>query len=139
MEWQAFAERQSARKFDAAIGAFQSTANPSGVREGWTIIASRKKGGRNYGAYENPIFDAALDSASTARDSASTERFYTRAYQTIIDDAPAVWLYEPKTVIGIQRRIRASGMIPGSWWAGLAGWSIPPKDRIQRDRDGVLH
>jgi len=132
MESQAFLARQSERKFDAALGAWNVTANPSAIREVWTSRAA-KPGGRNYGAYISAPFDAALDSAASARTAGAAMRFYTRAYQTIIDDAPAVWLYEPKTVIGIHRRIRTSGLVPGAWWADLADWWIPPSERIPRD------
>jgi peptide/nickel transport system substrate-binding protein len=136
MEFQAFATRESARNFDAALGAWNVTADPSGIREDWTTEAARRKDGRNYGSYEDPVFDAELDSASASRDWNTLFAHYTRAYQTIIDDAPAVWLYEPKTVIGLHRRIVTQGMIPGAWWAGGADWSIPSAARIARDRAG---
>lgn len=134
MEFQAFVARQSDRRFDAALGAWNVSANPSAIREGWTTAASRKKDGRNYGSYESALFDAELDSAVVSSDRNTLLAHYTRAYQTIIDDAPAVWLYEPKTVIGIHRRITAPGMIPGAWWAGVSGWSIAASARIARDR-----
>lgn len=134
MEFQAFAARQSARQFDAALGAWHMGPSASAIREGWTTEASRKEGGRNYGSYESKTFDAELDSALATRNRADGLRLYTRAFQTIIDDAPAVWLYEPKTVLGVQRRISTRGMVPGVWWAGLASWSIPPSKRISRDR-----
>ena len=137
MEYQAFADRQASRKFDATLGAWHVAANPSAIREVWTTRAAQRPDGRNYGSYSSPVFDAALDSATAARDRESALRFYTRAYQTIIDDAAAVWLYEPKTVIGIHSRIQTSGMIPGAWWAGLATWSIPPSVRIRRDLSGT--
>ena len=137
MEYQAFASRQASRNFDATLGAWHVTADPSAIREVWTTSASRKVDGRNYGGYENPAFDAELDSANAARDGAAALALYTRAYQTIIDDAPAIWLYEPKTVLGIHRRIVTGGMVPGAWWAGMGGWSILPAQRIQRDGRGV--
>lgn len=137
MEYQAFVTRQSERKFDATLGAWHVTANPSAVREVWTTGASRKADGRNYGAYESPVFDAELDSALVARDRNSGSRFYTRAYQTIIDDAPAIWLYEPKTVLGLHRRLSTTAMPLGAWWARLASWSITPSERIHRDAIGV--
>jgi peptide/nickel transport system substrate-binding protein len=139
MESQAFEDREKSRKFDATLGAWHVTANPSAIREVWTTHAARRPEGRNYGSYSSAVFDAALDSAAAARDGPSAVRFYSRAYQMIIEDAPAVWLYEPKTVIGMHRRIRTSGMVPGAWWAGLAAWSIPPSERIQRDVGGVSH
>lgn len=137
MEYQAFADRQSSRNFDATLGAWHVTADPSAIREVWTTSASKRKEGRNYGSYENPRFDAAVDSAAVATNFASGLRLYTQAYQMMIDDAPAVWLYEPKLVLGVQKRLVTSGMSPGSWWTGLRTWSIPQSKRIQRDISGV--
>jgi hypothetical protein len=74
-----------------------------------------------------------LDSALSAGFGNARERF-TAAYAVINDDAPAVWLYEPRKIIGIHKRIRTSGMRPDAWWADLAEWSIPPSERILRDR-----
>lgn len=137
MEYQAFASRQAARKFDATLGAWHVTPDPSAIREVWTTSASRRTEGRNYGSYESPEFDATLDSAAAAPELAMALSRYTRAYQRIIDDAPAVWLYEPKLVIGVQKRILTPAMSPGSWWTGLETWSISPSERVQRDIGGV--
>ena len=137
MEFQAYNARQSARKFDATLGAWHMGPSPSAIQEGWTTSAAKKSDGRNYGSYESAVFDAVLDSAANARDRGSRLRLYTRAYQTIIDDAPAVWLYEPKTVLGLHRRIVTSELTTGAWWSGIANWSIPPSERIHRDLIGV--
>jgi peptide/nickel transport system substrate-binding protein len=134
LEFQAFRARQAARTFDAAMGDWHTGPSASAVREVWSTEASRKPDGRNYGAYENPAFDAQLDSASVVRDARDAVMHYTRAYQIIIDDAPAIWLYEPKTILGVHRRIRTAGILNSAWWAGLAGWSIDPTQRIERDR-----
>ena len=137
MEYQAFADRQASRKFDATLGAWHMGASAAATKEGWTTAASRRADGRNYGAYENALFDALLDSAMKDLSPTRSAALYQRAYQTIIDDAPAIWLYEPKLVIGIQKRLVTNGMSPGSWWSGLGTWSIPPSARIQRDIGGA--
>ena len=67
-------------------------------------------------------------------DAAHARERFTLAYAIINQDAPAVWLYEPKTVIGIHRRIRTGWMRPDAWWADLADWYIPPVERLLRDR-----
>ena len=86
----------------------------------------------NYGSYENPIFDAQLDSALLSDAQHAKERF-TLAYGTINQDAPAVWLYEPRTAIGLHRRIRTGWTRPDAWWADLGDWHIPPAERLTRD------
>ena len=136
LEWQAFQARQTARTFDATFGNWHTGPSASAVREGWTSAASRRADGRNYGAYESAVFDAEVDSAAEALDSKEVLRHYTRAYQAIIEDAPAIWVYEPKTILGLHRRIRTTGMIPAAWWAGMANWKIEPGGLLPRDRLG---
>lgn len=132
MDLNAFNERQQKRSFDAALGGWHVGSNPGGVRDGWTTAAA-KKGGFNYGSYENGTFDALIDSALAARTVASAKPYFRRAHQIIAADAPAVWLYEPRTLIAIQRRIRTTPMRPSAWWLDVGSWSIPPAERIARD------
>jgi hypothetical protein len=60
-----------------------------------------------------------------------------RAFQIQIDDAPGIWLYEVPTIAAIQRRIHPAPMRADGWWAHLADWSIPPNERLPRDRLGI--
>jgi peptide/nickel transport system substrate-binding protein len=130
----AFMTRQQARSFDAVLGGFHLGASPDGTRLAWSSAGLGKEGA-NFGSYENPTFDAQLDSALLSRPDQARERF-TLAYGTINQDAPAVWLYEPRTVIGLHRRIRTGWMRPDAWWADLGDWHIPASERLARD--GVL-
>lgn len=118
--------------FDASLDSWNTGASPDGTRDAWTTSGIGKDG-VNYGFYSNPRFDAALDSALTA-DSTHARDQFSAAYQIINDDAPAIWLYEPRTVVGIDQRFKTRGMRPDSWWFSLADWYIPPADRILRDR-----
>jgi peptide/nickel transport system substrate-binding protein len=91
------------------------------------------KGGANYGSYTNPVFDRQLDSALRA-DQTHAKAFFTKAYTTINEDAPAVWLYEPRTIMGLHRRFRTAATRPDAWWFDLADWWIPANERVPRDR-----
>jgi peptide/nickel transport system substrate-binding protein len=132
MENSAFIARQEARSFDAALGSWHLGASPDGTRQAWST-AGADKDGVNYGSYKNPTFDAQLERALRADSAHARERF-TLAYVTINQDAPAIWLYEPRTVIGLHRRIRTGWMRPDAWWADLGDWYIPPPERLLRDR-----
>jgi peptide/nickel transport system substrate-binding protein len=132
MDNSAFQARQQARSFDAVIGSWHVGASPDGTRQAWSS-AGVGKDGVNYGSYENPTFDAQLDSALVSDPEHARERF-TLAYATINQDAPAVWLYEPRAVIGLHRRLRTGWMRPDAWWADLGDWHIPPAERLLRDR-----
>jgi len=131
MDNSAFMTRQQARRFDAVLGGLHLGASPDGTRLAWSSAGLGKEG-MNYGSYENPAFDAQFDSALIAGPERAREKF-TLAYGTINQDAPAVWLYEPRTAIGLHRRIRTSWMRPDAWWADLGNWHIPPSERLPRD------
>ena len=128
----ALGERQSKRDFDAVFAAFSMHSAPGMISRTWTTTAV--KTGANFGGYSNATFDANVDSALSARTIATSRSYFSRAFQTIVDDAPAVWLYEPKTVIAIHKRLRTGPMRPNAWWIDLADWSIPESERIDRDK-----
>jgi peptide/nickel transport system substrate-binding protein len=132
MDNSAFQARQQGHSFDAALASWHMGASPDGTRQAWSS-AGVGKDGVNYGSYENPTFDAQLDSALLSDAEHARERF-TLAYATINQDAPAVWLYEPRTVIGLHRRIRTGWMRPDAWWSDLGDWHIPLTERLLRDR-----
>src|SRR4051812_42883133 len=90
------------------------------IRAAWTTVGIGKAG-TNYGSYSNPMFDALFDSASWAPDSLARSA-YSRAYAVINEDAPAVWLYEPRKLIGVHKRVRTARMRPDAWWFDLADW-----------------
>ena len=125
-------DRESKGAFDAALGAWIMGASPDGIVGAWTTqgIGSH---GVNYGSYSNPRFDTLLDSALKADPSVAREKF-TKAIAVINDDAPAVWLYEPRKIVGVNRRIRTTKMRPNAWWFDLAEWYIPSTEQLPRDR-----
>lgn len=124
MEYTTFAAREAAHSFDAVIHAWRVDPTPDGLRQSWTSPASQRGGGTNFGGYANPVFDAQVDSALAERDPATARARFTRAYQTIIADAPAVWLYEPRAVAGVGRAVRIPRLRADAWWMNLAEWSV---------------
>jgi len=125
-------ERESRGAFDAALGSWTMGSSPDGIKGGWTTSGIGKYG-VNYGGYSNPRFDVLLDSALHAEPPQARDIF-TRAFAVINEDAPAVWLYEPRKIIAIQTRVRTAVMRPDAWWFDLADWYIPPAERLPRDR-----
>jgi peptide/nickel transport system substrate-binding protein len=125
-------DREARGAYDAALGAWVMGSSPNGTKGAWTT-AGIGNNGVNYGSYSNPRFDALLDTALSSGPNQARDKF-TAAYAVINDDAPAIWLYESRKIIGIHRRFRPTRMRADAWWAGLADWSIPPAERILRDR-----
>jgi peptide/nickel transport system substrate-binding protein len=133
LEINAFMRQQATRGFDAAMEYWLLDPNPSEVRESWSSAAAATKGGSNYSGYASATFDAQLDSASRAPTLAAARPLFAHALQTIVNDAPAIWLAEPENVAAAQRRVHVT-LRPDSWWAHLADWWIPANERIARDR-----
>jgi peptide/nickel transport system substrate-binding protein len=136
LEFNAWNARQAERRFDASMGGWKVDPSQATALQTWGSLGAQPNGA-NYGSYVNPEFDARADSALTSLDAEKSRALWLRAYQTIVDDAPAVWLAEPRLVAGAHRRVRLARLRADAWWAGLADWSIPLRDRIGRDRIGL--
>jgi len=137
LEANTFLARLGGRHFDAVFNGTHAELSLSGLRAYWTVAAAEDPRGLNFGTYENPVFDAHLDSALAAPDAARARAHARRAFETIVADAPAVWMYETRTAPVIHRRFRTAHVIPSAWWAGIADWSIPAAERLPRDRVGL--
>ena len=129
-------QRQISHDFDAALIAQGMGPSPGEFKQQWGSEGA-PKGGQNYVGYMSRTFDAYVDSALATTDPSKTRAYMARAFQTAIDDAPAVWLYDISTIAGAHRRIQLAPMRADAWWAHLADWSIPPDARIDRDRIGL--
>src|SRR6478672_96374 len=132
-----FVGRLGARDFDVVFDGRHVEPSVAGLRAYWTVASARDANGLNFGNYENPRFDAHLDSALAARDLASARPHAKQAFETIVADAPAVWIYETRTAMLMHKRIRPVHIVSTAWWAGIADWSIPPAERLARDRVGL--
>jgi peptide/nickel transport system substrate-binding protein len=135
MDFPTHGSRQEERRFDASMNTMTSDGVPSTIRQLWGTAAARE--GSNYGSYENPRFDALVDSAAKQMDPVKAGAYYRQAYQLLADDAPAIWLFEPLSFAAMQQRIHPVGMRANGWWLNLDKWYIPEAERIARDRIGL--
>ena len=133
----AFGARMVARNFDATIASWAQDAGPANARDAWTSAAAAK-GLNNYGAYRSPAFDAELDSALTVMSADESHTHFAHAWKIITDDAPAIWLAEPRLAMVINSRFVTMGMRNDSWWAGIPKLYIPADKRIARDAPAAV-
>jgi peptide/nickel transport system substrate-binding protein len=133
LDFPVFVERLRKRGFDAYIGQWNIQPSPGSVRGSWGTGGSRSTSGTNYGAYESPVFDANVDSALASFDQAARRAYFTKAYQTIIQDAPAIWLAELLPTVGYHSRLQLAPLRSDAYWAHIADWWIPADKRIPRD------
>ena len=124
--------RAAAHTFDAIMGGINTTPPPSGISQVWTSTAAGGSG-LNYGRYGSRSFDAQVDSGTSAASKPVAKAHYRAAYQLIVDDAPAIWLYEPPVLIGLNDRLNTGALRPDAWWTGLPGWTIAPGRHLPRD------
>jgi len=123
LELNTFGGRMEDRKFEALLNGWHIDPTPSSVREEWAS-SEIKKGGYNETSYRNPAFDAVIDSATTEMNPSRSAALYRRAYRILVEDAPAIWIYELRNVHGASKRIEPVGIRPDAWWMGLADWTV---------------
>lgn len=133
LDFPVLVERERERAFDMVINGWNTQPSPGAVRGSWGTAGSRASSGTNYGSYENPVFDAYVDSALASFDPARRKSYFTRAYETIIGDAPAIWLAETIPAVGYSARLRLAPLRSDAWWAHIPDWWIPADKRIPRD------
>jgi peptide/nickel transport system substrate-binding protein len=124
LDFPVLAERERKRTFDAVLNAWSTDPSPGAVRGSWGTAGSRASSGKNYGSYESPVFDAYVDSALTSFDPAARKAFFTKAYNTIIQDAPAIWLAESVPTVGYNKRLELAPFRSDAWWFHIPEWSI---------------
>jgi len=123
LELNTFGGRMEDRKFEALLNGWHIDPTPSSLREEWAS-SEIKKGGYNETSYRNPAFDAVLDSATREMNPSRSAALYRRAYRILVEDAPAIWIYELRNVHGASKRIEPVGIRPDAWWMGLADWTV---------------
>jgi peptide/nickel transport system substrate-binding protein len=124
------------RKWDGVLIGWHPDPGSGGVSQQWES-RNAVPGGGNLSRYRSPIFDAHLDSAQTSTDAAARKAHFRKAFEILNADAPAIWLYELRSAVGINRRIRPAFLRPDAWWIHLDQWSIPAAQRIARDKVGL--
>lgn len=128
----AFFERGARLDFDASIGGWASYPGLVGIRQTWM-----SNGESNELRYRSRAFDVLADSALSTFDRSLSRQLWGRAFQQIINDAPAIWLYEQRAPVALHTRFVVPPLRADGWWHGLADWSVDPAQRIDRDRIGL--
>jgi peptide/nickel transport system substrate-binding protein len=136
LDWPASFAAQDAGDYDALLAAFSPDPSAGGVKQSWSTSGIGPNG-QNFLGYSNPKVDAPLDSLAITPDPAKSKAYASRAFRQIIDDAPAIWLYDLFFTDAVSRRINVTGTRSDEWWAHLADWTIPAEKRIDRDRIGL--
>lgn len=124
LEFGAYMARATKGDFDALMDGLHAGPSPVGIRDSWSSHGINRTSGPNYGAYSSPLFDAEVDSAIASMDQRTAKAHFRSAYQAIVDDAPAIWLFEPVAVAGVSKKLNTGILRADGWWLGVPGWSV---------------
>lgn len=128
-----FTQKRQDGAFDLVFGGWLTTPSPSGLRSTWGSFGEEGWGSLNDGRYSNPAVDAAIEAGLNTLDTDEARRQFRTAYQAIVDDAAALFLYEPRTVAAVHRRFVIPAWRPDGWWRAIPQWSVDPAQRLPRD------
>lgn len=128
-----FTLKREAGEFDVVFGGWLTVPSPRSLTGTWMSATAPGQGTRNDGRWSNADFDAAVMEGISAMDRNAARRAFSRAYQTIADDVPALFLYEPRIVAAVHRRFVTPAWRPDGWWRTLHEWSVDPAQRLPRD------
>lgn len=130
----AFGRAMQTGHFDAVLNAWHTDPSPTTIVQQWGAPGAAGRGSSNVGGYRSPAFEALVERAGAAGAGPQAQALWAQAFAMLADDAPAVWLYEPRLVAGVHRRIEPAGMRADAWWADLGDWHVAPGQQIARDR-----
>jgi ABC-type transport system substrate-binding protein len=131
LELNALIDRVPAGEFDMFFGFRGQDPTPTTIRAAWGSVGI---GRGNFGSYSNRRFDDLMDRAIAEFDPVAARALWHQAIGEMVGDAPAIWLYSPKSVMAIHRRIADVTIPPDQWAASMWTWRVPANRLIQRDR-----
>lgn len=124
MDLAAMNARMTTHRFDAVLMQIATSPSPAGLRQAWSTAAITMANGFNLGRYSSPRVDTLIDGALAATTVASARTQYRAAYQALLDDAPAIWLFEPAVIAAVNRRVTLDGLRRDAWWMSLPAWHV---------------
>ena len=134
LEGQAFGAARDAGTFDLVFHGVGTTPSVRGLRTTWASRTPAGNGRLNAGNFRDTTVDASLEAGLTALDPERTRTQIRTAYRRVIDDAAAIWLYEPVQVAGVHRRFVTPAWRSDAWWRTIGEWRLDPAaTRLARD------
>jgi peptide/nickel transport system substrate-binding protein len=116
-----WAERRGRGNFDIDFSSATLDPSPSGLVQSWSCAG---RGGSNVAYYCNPAVDSLLRRAQHDRRHALT--LYRQAVRTIVDDAPAAFLFSPTYPYAVSSRIHRVELNPLAPFSMLWRWNPGP-------------
>jgi peptide/nickel transport system substrate-binding protein len=124
--------RFGSRAFDVVPRGLTTSPSPSTLKQNWHSQGASMSNSLNMGRYGNVAIDPLIDSAVTATNVATGRAHYKAAYQALLDDAAAIWLYEPILLAAVSDRVTLGALRADAWWASLPTWRVAPGGAASR-------
>ncbi len=134
LEQEQFTQRRLNGNFDIVFGAWGTTPLRATITGTWGGRTTPGWGAQNNSRFESAVADSALARAVRATDPVAARAAYRQAYQTIVDEAAAIWLYEPLGMNAVHRRFELPAWRAEAWWRTLPQWRVDPAQALPRDR-----
>jgi peptide/nickel transport system substrate-binding protein len=91
----------------------------------------RQDPGLNLTSYKNPAIDELLSEAQKTKDVEKREKIYFKLQDLIAKDAPAIFLYSPKYLYGVDKKIKGIKLnylvTPSDRFADVGNWYVNVK------------
>jgi peptide/nickel transport system substrate-binding protein len=128
-----FATRLQSGRFDLLFGGWSTTPLRTSIQGTWGSRGPDPWGAQNLAYYANAEVDSAIARAVRELTPAAAAPHYRRAYQLIIDDAAAIWLYEITEAHALHARFITPPWRAEAWWRTIPLWRVDPAKRLPRD------
>ena len=122
VEGSVWVQRRNASSFDMDMARAGMDPSPAGIAQSWSCAGI---GGSNVGHYCNFMVDTLVAAAIYAPTNALP--LWRQLVDTVQADAPAVFLYAPDVIFGIDRRFGNVTLPPYSYWSGIWQWTVSAK------------
>ncbi|MCC7004049.1 MAG: peptide ABC transporter substrate-binding protein [Gemmatimonadaceae bacterium] len=128
-----FGSRLKSGRFDLLFGGWGTTPLRTSIQGTWGSRGPDPWGAQNQAYYANAEADSAIARAVRELTPAEAAPHYRRAYQLIIDDAAAIWLYEVTEAHAVHARLLTPPWRAEAWWRTIPLWRVDPAKRLPRD------
>lgn len=132
LDFNTLISRSEAGRYDASFLSWQQDPTPRSIQQTWTSQGIGV-GGSNYQRYSSTVFDGLVRDAVDEPDRSRALALWHQAMAAINADAPAIWLYAPRTVVAVHRRFQNVTIRPDLWPTLLWKWRVNPDSLIARD------
>lgn len=118
-----FSARLADGNFDALLYAARISDGPFHLRAEWTTATPATRA-FNVTRYRSPAVDSLVARAEATRDPAQVVALSRAITRVVIEDSPAIWLYDAVPNVGLHRRVHAVAVSQDERWRELAAWTV---------------